>query len=147
MNMDGQDIQDGDGKVVRDASLKHVSITREVIGCAFEVINELGAGFIESVYERALLVALRQKGLAAVAQHPIRVMFRGVCVGEFVADIFVEEKVIVELKAVKAVAPEHQAQVINYLNATGIEVGLLINFGKPKLEYKRFPRNKDFKHG
>lgn len=127
--------------------MKHVSITREVIGCAFEVINELGAGFIESVYERALLVALRQKGLAAVAQHPIRVMFRGVCVGEFVADIFVEEKVIVELKAVKAVAPEHQAQVINYLNATGIEVGLLINFGNPKLEYKRFTRNKDFKHG
>jgi len=147
MNMDGQDGQDKEEDGVKDASLKHVAITRTVIGCAFEVINELGAGFVESVYERALLVALRQKGLEAVAQHPIRVMFRGVCVGEFVADNFVEQKVIVELKAVKAIAPEHQAQVINYLNATGIEVGLLINFGNPKLEYKRCTRSKDFKHG
>ena len=66
--------------------------------------------------------------------------FRGECVGEFYADLFVEEKVIVELKAVKVIAPEHQAQVINYLNATGIEVGLLINYGQPKLEFKRFTR-------
>jgi GxxExxY protein len=70
-------------------------------------------------------------------------MFRGECVGEFYADLFGEEKVIVELKAVKAIAPEHQAQIINYLNATGIKVGLLINFGNPKLEYKRFTRNKN----
>jgi len=145
---DGQnrEMDSGQGDV-KVASLKHASLTRAVIGCAFEVINELCAGFVETVYERALLLALRQKGLEAVAQHPIRVMFRGVCVGEFVADIFVEEKVIVELKAVKAIAPEHQAQIINYLNATGIEVGLLINFGNPKLEYKRFTRNRDFKHG
>ena len=68
--------------------------------------------------------------------------FRGECVGEFYADLFVEEKVIVELKAVKVIAPEHQAQVINYLNATGIEVGLLINYGQPKLEFKRFTRTK-----
>jgi GxxExxY protein len=74
-------------------------------------------------------------------------MFRGECVGDFYADLFVEEKVIVELKAVKALAPEHQAQIINYLNATGIEVGLLINFGNPKLEYKRFTRSKHYKHG
>lgn len=141
--MDTQDGQDEE----RDGILKHHAITRVVIGCAFEVINELGAGFVESVYERALMVALRQKDMAAVVQHPIKVMFRGVCVGEFVADIFVEQKVIVELKAVKAISPEHQAQVINYLNATGIEVGLLINFGNPKLEYKRFTRSKDFKHG
>ncbi len=151
MNMDIQDRQDEEGDLesngARTASLKHEAITRTVIGCAFEAINELGAGFVESVYERALMVALRQKDIAAVAQHPIKVMFRGVCVGEFVADILVEQKVIVELKAVKAIAPEHQAQVINYLNATGIEVGLLINFGNPKLEYKRFTRNKDFKHG
>jgi GxxExxY protein len=127
--------------------LNHELITKAVIGCAFEVINELGAGFLESVYERALLLALQQNGLSAVAQHPARVMFRGECVGDFYADIFVEEKVIVELKAVKAIAPEHQAQIINYLNATGIEVGLLINFGNPRLEYKRFTRSKDFKHG
>jgi len=129
------DKQDG-----QDRGLKHEEITKTVIGCAFEVINELGAGFLESVYEKALLLALRQKGLSAIAQHPVKVLFRGECVGDFYADIFVEDKVIVELKAVKAIAPEHQAQTINYLNATGIEVGLLINFGNPKLEYKRFTR-------
>jgi len=128
-------------------NMKHEAITRDVTGCAFEVINELGAGFLESVYEKALLLAVRQKGLSALSQHPVTVMFRGESVGEFYADILVEGKVIVELKAVKGLAPEHQAQVINYLNATGIEVGLLINFGNPKLEYKRFTRSKDFEHG
>ena len=134
-NMDKQDGQ--------DTGLKHEEITKAIIGCAFEVINELGAGFLESVYEKALLLALRQKGLSAISQHPVKVMFRGECVGDFYADIFVEEKVIVELKTVKTIAPEHQAQIINYLNATGIEVGLLINFGNPKLEFKRFTRNKN----
>lgn len=135
--MDGQDEQ--------DKGLKHELITKSVIGCAFEVIKELGAGFLESVYEKALLQALRQKGLSATQQQPINVMFRGECVGEFYADILVEEKVIVELKAVKIIIPEHQAQIINYLNATGVEVGLLINFGNPKLEYKRFTRSKGVK--
>lgn len=127
--------------------MRHEKVTEAVMGCAFEVINELGAGFLESVYEEALLLALRQKGLSAEAQNPVKVMFRKECVGEFYADLFVEEKVIVELKAVKAIAPEHQAQIINYLNATGVEVGLLINFGNPKLEYRRFTRSKEFKHG
>ena len=136
-NMDGQD-----GQAER---LKHEQITQRVIGCAFEVINELGSGFLESVYERALLLALRQKGMSAITQHPVKVMFRGECVGDFYADIFVENKIIVELKAVKTLTPEHQAQIINYLNATGVEVGLLINFGSPKLEYKRLTRSKDFK--
>ena len=132
------DKQDG-----QDSGLKHEQITKSVIGCAFEVINELGAGFLESVYEKALVLALRQKGLSVISQHPVKVLFRGECVGDFYADIFVEEKVIVELKAVKAIAPENQAQIINYLNASGIEVGLLINFGNPKLEYKRFTRSKN----
>ena len=136
------DLQDG-----QDAGLKYEEITKAVIGCAFEVINELGTGFLESVYEKALLLALRQQGLLVTAQHSVKVMFRKECVGDFYADLFVEEKVIVELKAVKAIAPEHQAQIINYLNATGIEVGLLINFGNPKLEYKRFTRNKNLIHG
>jgi GxxExxY protein len=135
------DFQNGQDKV-----LKYEELTKNVIGCAFEVINELGAGFLESVYEKALLLALRQKGLSATAQLPVKVVFRNECVGEFYADILVENKVIVELKAVKAIAPEHQAQIINYLNATGIEVGLLINFGNQKLEYKRFTRSKDFRH-
>ena len=109
---------------------------------AFDVINELGAGFLESVYEKALLLALRQKGLTAVAQHPIEVIFRGHCVGDFYADLLVEGSVIVELKAVKALTPEHEAQVINDLNATGVEVGLLLNFGGAKLQFKRFSRRK-----
>jgi len=141
--MDNQDGQDTELKV----ELKHEPTTKAVIGCAFEVINELGAGFLESVYEKALLLALQQKGVVAVSQQACKVMFRGECVGDFYADILVEGKVIVELKAVKAIAPEHQAQIINYLNATGIEVGLLINFGNPRLEYKRFTRSKDYKHG
>jgi GxxExxY protein len=140
--MERQDIQDE-----RERTLRYGGITQAIIGCAFEVSNELGAGFLESVYERSLILALRQKGLSAVSQHPIRVMFRGEAVGDFYADILVEGKVIVELKAVKEIAPEHQAQIINYLNATGIEVGLLINFGNPKLEYRRFTRSKEFKHG
>lgn len=135
-NMDRQDVQDN--------NLKHGNITEAIIGCAFEVIHELGAGFLESVYEKALVFALREKGLSATPQHPVNVMFRNECVGEFYADVLVEERVILELKAVKAIAPEHQAQVINYLNATGLEVGLLINFGNPKLEYKRFTRSKEF---
>jgi GxxExxY protein len=102
----------------------------------------LGAGFLESVYEKALAIALQDKGFRVQCQHPIHVHFRQQIVGEFYADLFVEGKVIVELKAVKAIAPEHQAQIINYLNATGIAVGLLINFGNPKLEYKRFTRHK-----
>ena len=91
----------------QDKALKHEQITGSVIGCAFEVINELGAGFLESVYEKALLLALLQKGLSAIAQHPVKVMFRDECVGDFFADILVEEKVIVELKAIKAITAEH----------------------------------------
>jgi GxxExxY protein len=120
--------------------MKHEELTQAIIGCAFEVINELGSGFLESVYEKAMCVALRQKGLTVKSQHAIKVYFRGQCVGDFFADLLVENAVLVELKAVKAIAPEHQAQTINYLIATRIEVGLLINFGNPKLEYKRFTR-------
>ena len=97
---------------------------------------------VESVYEKSLAIALQEKGLQVQCQHPIQVRFRNRVVGEYYADLLVEGKVIVELKAVKAIAPEHQAQIINYLKATGIEVGLLINFGSSKLEYKRFTRHK-----
>jgi GxxExxY protein len=122
--------------------MQYEEITGAVIGCAFDVINELGTGFLESVYQNAMIVALEQKGLAVRSQCPIGVVFRGRNVGDFYADLLVADKVIVELKAVKAMAPEHQAQVINYLNATGIEVGLLINFGNQSLDWKRFTRNK-----
>ena len=136
--MDEQDRQ--------DKKLVHAKLTRSIIGCAFEVINELGHGFLESVYEKAMIVSLSDAGLSAQSQKPLEVRFREKPVGEFYADLLVEEKVTVELKTVKALAPEHEAQIINYLHATGIEVGLLINFGNPKLEFKRFTRNKN-KHG
>ena len=135
--MDIQDLQDDSL-----SDLQYGEITEKIIGCAFEVIKELGAGFLESVYEKALTIALREKGLRVQCQQPLNVHFRQQVVGEFYADLVVEGKVIVELKAVKAIAPEHQAQIINYLKATGIEVGLLINFGSPKIEYKRFARRK-----
>lgn len=117
--------------------LLHGEITGKVLEAAFEVANELGAGFLESVYEKALLVALAEKGLRVKSQVPVTVRFHGQDVGQFVADVLVEECVLVELKAVKSLAPEHQAQVINYLKATGIPVGLLLNFGTAKIEYKR----------
>ena len=115
-------------------------ITSRILEACFEVINELGAGFVESVYQKALLIALREKGLKVGAHVPLKVMFRDQCVGDFVADLLVEDKIVVELKAVKALAPEHQAQTINYLKATGLDVALLVNFGRPKLEYKRLHR-------
>ena len=136
--MDEQDMQDTE----RQSELQFGKITEAIIGCAFEVINELGVGFLESVYEKSLAIALQEKGLQVQCQHPIQVRFRNRVVGEYYADLLVEGKVIVEFKAVKAIAPEHQAQIINYLKATGIEVGLLINFGSSKLEYKRFTRHK-----
>jgi GxxExxY protein len=122
-------------------AMLHGDVTGKILEGCFEVIRELGAGFLESVYEKALLVALRGKGLEAQAQVPMTVQFRGVIVGEFFADILVENKVIVEIKAHKALLAEHQAQLINYLKATGIEVGLLINFGQPRLEFKRLYRS------
>ncbi|HPG41768.1 MAG TPA: GxxExxY protein [bacterium] len=118
-------------------------ITGSILDSAFMVANELGAGFLESVYEKAMVVALKEKHLNVEIQKPISVIFHNQNVGDFYADILVEDKVIIELKAVKAILPEHQAQVINYLKATGYEVGLLINFGTPKIEYKRLTRYKD----
>jgi len=112
----------------------HEELTEKILKACFEVSNELGCGFLESVYLRALLVALAQAGLKAETQKPLTVMFRGQSVGDFFPDIIVEDTILLELKAVKALAPEHLAQVMNYLKATGIEVGFLLNFGAPKLE-------------
>lgn len=108
-----------------------------VIGCAYQVMNELGTGFLESVYEKALQVALAQADIRAERQVPITVRFRQAVVGEFYADLLIEKMLILELKTVDELAPEHQAQVINYLNATGIPAALLINFGHRNVEVKR----------
>lgn len=128
------------GRIRTSERLLYGELTRSIIGSAFDVINELGDGFLESVYENALVVALEDAGLSVESQKAIDVNFRGRVVGNFYADLIVEDKVIVELKAVSSLAPEHSAQLINYLNATGFQVGLLINFGNPKLQYKRLTR-------
>ena len=117
--------------------LVHGKITSEIIGAAFEVHNLLGYGFLEKVYENALIKELQLRGLYAVGQYPIKVEYKGSAVGDYYADILIESKVIVELKTGKATNSMHEAQLLNYLKATGIKVGLLINFGPEKCEYKR----------
>ena len=112
-------------------------ITEQVLGACFEVSNELGVGFLESVYEKALLISLRNKGLKAVNQVPVKVFYRDQCVGDFFADIVVEDELIIELKVVKSLLPEHLAQGINYLKATGLSTALLVNFGNRRVEYRR----------
>jgi len=113
------------------------TLSEKVIKAAYEVHNELGTGFIEKVFENSLLIALSDFNLSAASQVPLKVCFRGKTVGEYFADILVEDLFIVELKAVKRLEKEHTAQLINYLKATGIKNGLLINFAVPGLEIKR----------
>ena len=122
--------------------LEHEELTKRIIGCCYLVLNELGPGFLESVYHKALLVALREAGLRAEQQVPLHVFFHGECVGDFYADIVVEGIVIIELKAIASLLPEHKAQLINYLNATGMPVGLLVNFGGADLEVRRLTPTK-----
>jgi GxxExxY protein len=102
-----------------------------------QVHNELGHGFSESVYHRSLMVAFGQAGLQAASEVRIAVKFRGCDVGHFVADLVVEDKVVIELKAVARLASDHSAQVINYLKASGMLVALLVNFGAPRMQHKR----------
>ena len=122
-------------------SLAHGEITEQILGAAFEVSKEPGNGFLESVYEKALEIVLRRQGWRVERQVPVKVFFQGIDVGNFTADLIIDGKVLVELKAVKTLLPEHQAQVIHYLKATGLKVGLLINFGTTKIEYKRLTWN------
>ena len=131
----------GDEQDKVDKALLHSELTKTIIGCAFDVSNEIGAGFLESVYENALAIALRQFGVAVRQQAPINVYFRGQSVGTFYADLLVENRVITELKAVSALAQRHEAQLLNYLSATNIQVGLLINFGNPRIQYRRLTRH------
>jgi GxxExxY protein len=116
-------------------------ITEKIIGCAYTVSNTLGCGFLEKVYENALAHELRKAKLRVVQQHGIQVHYDGILVGEFVADLLVEERALVELKTVKALDDIHMAQCLNYLKATGLQVCLLINFGKPRVEIKRIVHN------
>ena len=112
-------------------------ITEKIIGCAYTVSNILGAGFLEKVYENALAHELGKAGLKVQQQHPLHVNYDGIIVGDYVADLLVEECVLVELKVVKTFDATHQAQCINYLKATGIRICLLLNFGTSKVGIKR----------
>jgi len=109
--------------------MKYADLTEEIIKAAYKVHNALGFGFLEKVYQNALMIELKRMGLKVTSEMPIKVYYRNEIVGEYIADIIVEDKVILELKAVKDLAEIHEVQLVNYLKATGIKVGLLINFG------------------
>jgi GxxExxY protein len=112
-------------------------LTQRVIGCAFQVSNTLGVGFLERVYENSLALELSKAGLLVAQQHPIAVKYDGMIVGEYVADLLVEGTLLVELKSVKAITDVHAAQCMNYLRATGLPLCLLLNFGTPRVEIRR----------
>jgi len=116
-------------------------VTEMIIGCAFKVGNTLGVGFLERVYENALVHELRKVGSQVEQQKPLQVWYDGIVVGNYQADLLVQDAVIVELKAVTALDSRHFAQCMNYLKATRLTLGLIINFGNPKVEVKRVVRN------
>jgi GxxExxY protein len=118
-----------------DMVLGHLS--QRIIGCAITVANTLGSGFVEKAYENALAHELRKAGIVTIQQSKVAVRYDGIIVGEYTADLLVEDAVVVELKAVRALDDMHRAQCLNYLKATGLHLCLLINFGNPRLEVKR----------
>lgn len=121
-------------------------ITQKIIGCAYDVSNTLGVGFVEKVYENALVHRIREiTGFSVSQQHPIKVIYDDLVVGEFYADLLVEDRVLVELKAVSMFTQDHLSQALNYLRATNCEVCLLINFGRSKIEIKRLLPHTDWR--
>ncbi|MCB0033379.1 MAG: GxxExxY protein [Anaerolineales bacterium] len=118
---------------------KHSELTHKIIGAFYDVYNELGYGFLEKVYENALVIELRQRGFNVVQQKPIEVNYKDIVVGSYFADVIVNDEVLLELKAAKELKEDHEAQILNYLKATEYEVGLLLNFGpKPSHVRKAF---------
>ena len=117
--------------------MEHKELTEKIIGCAYRVYNRMGFGFLESVYEKCMLIELHKAGLDTEPQKPIRVQYDGEVVGDFVVDILVNDTVILELKSVRKLIEAHEVQLVNYLVATGKPVGLLINFGETKVGVKR----------
>ena len=117
--------------------MEYKAVTKTIIGCAYIVYNKMGFGFLESVYEKCMLIELCKAGLNAESQKPITVYYDGEIVGQFVADIIVDDTIILELKSVRRIVKAHEVQLVNYLVATGKPVGLLLNFGESKVEIKR----------
>ena len=120
----------------------HLETTRAIIGAAYEVHGELGPGFLEKVYEAALAQELTSRNVPVRAQAEITVHYKGRGIGEYYADLLVDEAVICEIKATEALMPAHEAQLLHYLKATGIKVGLLLNFGSQRVQVKRFARTR-----
>jgi len=120
--------------------MEHQELTEKIIGCAMKVHSALGPGFLESVYQKALAHELGKAGFKVECEKPITVHYDGVVVGEFSADMLVEERVMLELKANQTLVPANEVQLVNYLAATRIEIGLLLNFGAESLEFKRKTR-------
>jgi len=120
--------------------LIHEELTKAIIGCFYKVYNTLGYGFLERVYENAMLYELNANNLNTKKQYPIKVHYESIIAGEYFADILVEDKVILELKAQPVINAAHEAQLLNYLRATNLEIGLLLNFGK-EAKFKRLINN------
>ena len=118
-------------------NMEYEELTQKIIGCAYGIYNKMGFGFLESVYEKCMLIELRKAGLNAESQKPITVCYENEIVGEFIADIIVNDRIILELKSVRQIVNAHEVQLVNYLVATGKPVGLIINFGESKVEIKR----------
>ena len=127
-----------------EENYKHSEITEQIIKAFYNVYNTLGYGFLEKVYENAMLIELKKVGLNAIAQQPIRVYYDSAEIGVYFSDILVENKVILELKTAEGIASENEAQLINYLRATDIEIGLVLNFGK-KPQFKKKAFSNEFK--
>jgi len=123
--------------------MEHKNLTEKIIGCAYRVYNTMGFGFVESVYEKCLMIELRKLGLHAESQKAVTVHYDDEVVGEFVADVVVEDTIIIELKSVRRIVVSHEIQLVNYLVATGKPVGLLLNFGEKKVEVKRKVKDLD----
>lgn len=129
--------------IQEDKELPYSELTGKILGCCFEVMKELGPGFLERVYKNALLMAMRQKGLQVEVERSYNVIFRGKIIGRYLADLVVNDTVIVELKCCENLIGEHQAQLFNYLKVSGLPVGLLVNFRRRKLDWKRLQSNED----
>ena len=117
--------------------MEYRELTEKIIGCAYRVYNRMGFGFLESVYEKCMLIELKKAGLNSESQKPIKVHYDNEIVGDFVADIIVDDTIILELKSVRRVVRAHEVQLVNYLVATGKTIGLLLNFGERRVEVKR----------
>jgi GxxExxY protein len=124
-------------------TMEHQKLTEKIIGGAMMVQQSLGPGFLESVYQNALAHELRKAAMHVQCKHRIHVFYDGIVVGDFVADMFIDGLILIENKAVQSLMTAHEVQLVNYLTATGVNIGLLLNFGAARLEFKR--KHREFK--